>query len=218
MKGIIFDLDGTLINSLTDIALCMNEVLQQMQLPTHDIQQYNYFVGDGAWVLSQNVLPKNSQEHLVKEVFERFKKLYDENIYENTKPYDGIYELLQQLEQHSFKLGILSNKPHEFTLKYAKKFFSEYAFEEIHGQKKEAMKKPHPAGALHIAQAFGLQSQEIFYIGDTSTDMKTAYNAKMKSIGVTWGFRPKEELIEHGAHYIAHTPQEIFEIVMSTSD
>ncbi len=214
MKGVIFDLDGTLINSLTDIALCMNEVLTEFGHKTHPIEDYNYFVGDGALVLSQNALPKQISQEEVLKVFERFKEHYDQNIYDNTQPYEGILELLEKLEKEQFKLGILSNKPHQFTLAYAKKFFSHLNFQEIHGQKEHIEKKPDPTGALHIAQEFKLQPQEIFYVGDTSTDMKTAHNARMKSIGVAWGFRPIEELIEYKAHFIANSPQELFEIIM----
>lgn len=212
MKAIIFDLDGTLINSLTDIALCMNEVLAKLNYSTHKIEDYNYFVGDGAMVLSENVLPKTASKEQVQEVFEEFKNLYDQNVYENTQPYEGILTLLKNLENANFKLGILSNKPHKFTLKYAQKFFSQFNIEEIHGQKEHIEKKPNPTGALNIAKSFNLHPNEIFYVGDTSTDMKTATNAQMKSIGVAWGFRPVRELVEHRADFIANSPEELFDI------
>lgn len=214
MKGIIFDLDGTLINSLTDIALCMNEVLNALHYPTHKITDYNYFVGDGAWVLSQNVLPTTATQNEIQKVFEAFKKRYDLNIYENTQPYEGVLSLLNNLEKENFKLGILSNKPHKFTLQYAKKFFGDVNIQEIHGQKEHIEKKPNPTAAISIANNFNLQPKEIFYVGDTATDMKTATNAQMKSIGVSWGFRPISELIENKADFIAHTPEEIYDIVM----
>lgn len=214
MKAVVFDLDGTLINSLKDIALCMNDVLKEFNYKTHEIEQYNYFVGDGALVLSQNVLPNDSTQEEVQMVFKRFKEVYDLNIYHNTKPYEGIMELLKKLENEEFKLGILSNKPHEFTLKYAQKYFKHLNIQEVHGQKEDIPKKPHPMGALNIAKNFNLDTKEIFYVGDTSTDMKTATNANMKSIGVAWGFRPVEELLEHKANFIANDPQELFEIIM----
>ena len=215
MKGIIFDLDGTLINSLQDIALCMNDVLKQFNHKTHDIKEYNYFVGDGALVLTQNVLPKNSTQQEIQKVLERFKEVYNLNIYHNTKPYEGIIDLLKKLEKEQFKLGILSNKPHKFTLQYAQKHFNDLNFQEIHGQKENIPKKPHPLGALNIAESFNLKTNEIFYVGDTSTDMKTASNANMKSIGVAWGFRPVEELLEYKADFIANNPEELFDIIMS---
>ncbi len=213
MKAIIFDLDGTLIDSLTDIALCMNEVLEKLNYPTHDINKYNYFVGDGALVLTQNALPKNSSQEEINKVLEHFKELYDLGIHNNTKPYEGIRELLRALESSVLKVGILSNKPHAFTLKYAQKFFSDFTLEEVHGQKENVPKKPHPAGALDIANAFRLKPCEIVYVGDTATDIKTAKNAGMQSIGVLWGFRTKEELVENGADYIVETPQQIWDII-----
>lgn len=212
-KAVIFDLDGTLIDSLYDISQCANEVLHKLGHNTHDIEKYKEFVGDGAMILMKNALPDDISEELLLEAFESFKNIYDKNIYSNTKPYEGIYELLTKLERHKYLIGILSNKPHKFTVRYAKKLFNEYHFHEVHGQKEHIPKKPDPIGAINIAKSFKIPSEEIYYVGDTGTDMKTAKNAGMIAVGVLWGFRDETELLQNGADYIVKNPAELWEVL-----
>lgn len=212
-KAIIFDLDGTLIDSLTDIALCANEVLKEFNLPTHKIEDYKRFVGGGALILMKNCSPSNLSEDEVLKLFERFKEIYDTAIYSNTKPYDGVYELLDELTKKEYKIGVLSNKPHKFTLKYVEKFFDKYNFQEIHGQKEEIPKKPHPAGAINIADAFDMNTENILFVGDSDIDMQTATNSNMIAVGVEWGFRTVDELIENGAKHIVKTPLDIIDLL-----
>ncbi len=209
----IFDLDGTLIDSLLDIALCANKVLEEFSLPTHSLEDYKYFVGGGALVLIENCIPKGLGEDKVEAVLKRFIELYDTKLQNNTKPYDGIIELLSKLDEADIKIGILSNKPHEFTLEYAKKFFGNLNISEIHGQKEDVPKKPNPIAAINIAKSFDIPRENIYFVGDTSIDMKTAKGANMKAIGVSWGFRPVEELVENGADYIAKTPKDILSLI-----
>jgi len=215
MKAVIFDLDGTLVNSLENIAFCMNSALKEFGFKEHKVNDYKMFIGEGSFKLATNALPKDTKEEMITKVFNSFIKTYDANIYENTLPYDGIYELLKKLKQTNLKLGILSNKPHKFTQQFGIKFFKHCGFDEIHGQKENIPPKPHAMGALNIAKGFNLKPEEIFYVGDSSVDMKTASNAKMKSIGVLWGFRPKEELIENGANYLAKDCEELWDIIDS---
>ncbi|NVJ52201.1 MAG: HAD family hydrolase [Campylobacteraceae bacterium] len=213
-NGFIFDLDGTLIDSLTDIALCSNIVLKEFNLPTHEISTYKYFVGGGAEVLVNNAVPKDSSEELNKKVLERFKEVYDQELHDNTKPYEGIYDLLDLLHENEIKVAILSNKPHEFTIKYVDEFFPKYSnILEVHGSKKDVPKKPHPSAALEIAKALNLECENIYFVGDSDVDMQTAKNSNMKAVGVSWGFRGPKELIENGADYIVETPIDIFKLL-----
>ena len=212
-NGIIFDLDGTLLNSLYDIAISMNKVLEKNNYNVHKVDEYNYFVGDGAYVLVKNALPANSSKEEIEKILFDFIEVYENQVHDNTNPYDGIINLLDELEVMKIKKGILSNKPHKFALKYVNKNFDTYNFEEVHGQKEHIPKKPDPHMALEIAKSFKLENKDIFFVGDTSTDIKTAKNAGMKSIGVTWGFRPREELEEHGADFIVNHPLEIIDII-----
>ena len=211
-KTIIFDLDGTLIDSLEDIAVCMNKVLEELNLPIHKIDDYKYFVGSGVDVLVNNALKDSSQE-IKNEVLEKFKKEYDQQLHAKTKPYEGIYELLDELKKLDYNLAVLSNKPHDFTIAYVDYLFKNYNFKEVHEQKKEVPRKPDPIGAINIAKALNIPCSEIFFVGDTKIDMQTAKSANMKAIGVLWGFRDEEELLTNGADFIVKHPLEILEIV-----
>ena len=212
-KTIIFDLDGTLIDSLEDIAVCMNQVLEELNLPIHEVDDYKYFVGGGISVLVDNALDKKISQEMKEKVTNKFKIVYDQKLHEKTKPYDGIYDLLGELQKLDFKIGILSNKPHEFTIQYAKNLFSKYNMKEIHGQKAHIEKKPNPIAAIQIAKSFEVPCEEIYFVGDTMVDMQTAVNAKMIGIGVLWGFRDEKELMENGATFVVKHPLDILDIV-----
>ena len=212
-KVIIFDLDGTLIDSLEDIAVCMNQVLKELNLPTHKIDDYKYFVGGGISILVENALDKNTSDETKELVTEKFKIVYDQKLHAKTLPYDGIYDLLDELKRLDFKIGILSNKPHEFTIAYAKNLFSKYDMKEVHGQKSHIEKKPDPIAAIQIAQNFNVPCEEVYFVGDTMVDMQTAVNAKMIGIGVLWGFRDEEELMSNGATFVVKHPLDILDIV-----
>ncbi|WP_198305975.1 HAD family hydrolase [Arcobacter vandammei] len=208
---LIFDLDGTLLNSIDDIAICMNEVLKSLNLRTYEIAEYKYFVGYGVDILVENVLKDNME--LKEEVSKRFKKLYDDNLHQNTKPYDGIFELLNELVKIDCNLAVLSNKPDLMTKKYVKEIFKDYPFIEVHGQKSDIPKKPDPIAAINIAKTLNIPCEEIYFVGDTKVDMQTAKSANMKAIGVLWGFRDEKELKDFGADFIVKHPLEILEII-----
>lgn len=210
-KTLIFDLDGTLLDSLKDIALGMNRVLSEFGFDEFRIERYRYFVGGGVDVLSKNVLSALDVEFDFKILSKRFKEVYESALHANTKPYDGIEELLANLKGEN--LAILSNKPHEITKLYAQKFFSNYGFGQVYGQRENIPKKPNPNTAKEIALKFNAKCEDVYFIGDTKVDMQTAKNANMKSIGVLWGFRDEKELRENGADFIVSHPKEIADIL-----
>ncbi|MFV7789232.1 HAD family hydrolase [Aliarcobacter lanthieri] len=211
---VIFDLDGTLLDSIEDIAVSMNKVLESLNLPIHDIKDYKYFVGSGVDVLVENALGKFSKE-IKDEAIKRFKIEYDGKLHSKTIPYEGIYELLDELKKLNYNLAVLSNKPHEFTVSYVNHFFKDYGFKEVHGQKDNVPKKPNPQAAIEIAKSLNAPCKKVFFVGDTKVDMQTAKSAKMLAIGVLWGFRDEQELREFGADFIVKTPLEIVNIIKS---
>lgn len=211
-KTVIFDLDGTLLDSIEDIASSMNKVLESLQLPTHKIEDYKYFVGGGVDILVENALNNQSKE-IKDEVTKRFKIEYDGKLHSKTLPYDGIYELLDELKKLDINLAVLSNKPHEFTVSYVNHFFKNYNFKEIHGQKKDVPKKPDPKAALDIVKCLDSSCENTYFIGDTKIDMQTAKSANMTAIGVLWGFRDEKELRDFGADFIVSNPLEILKII-----
>ncbi len=211
-KTVIFDLDGTLLDSIEDIASSMNKVLESLQLPTHKIEDYKHFVGGGVDILVENALNNQSKE-IKDEVIKRFKIEYDGKLHSKTLPYDGIYDLLDELKKLDINLAVLSNKPHEFTVSYVNHFFKDYDFKEVHGQKEDVPKKPDPKAALDIVKCLDSSCENTYFIGDTKIDMQTAKNANMTAIGVLWGFRDEKELRDFGADFIVSNPLEILKII-----
>ncbi len=211
---IIFDLDGTLLDTLEDIAYSANKVLQELGYKTYEVNEYRKFVGDGAKELMRNALEETSNEELVEKAFLMFKSLYGGKIHDKTKPYEGIYGMLDGLsELHDF--SILSNKPHLLTIESIEYFFKEYEFQQIHGQKEDVPRKPNPTGAFNILNAIDKEYEKVFYIGDTATDMKTAVAANLIPIGILWGYQDEKSLSSHGAQYLANTPKELCEIIQN---
>jgi len=217
IKAVIFDLDGTLVDSIKDIAISMNKVLKKLGFEEHLENDYQNFVGDGALVLVQNAMPKDSSVETINEALELFKSIYETGIRENSKVYNGIYQMLDEIKNTNLKLAVLSNKPHEFTVEFIEYFFEDYPFVEIHGQKKEVPKKPNPMGAINISKALNIEPNEIIFVGDTPTDINTAKNAGMSSIGVSWGYRSVEELILAKADFIAKDTEHLTQILLKNN-
>jgi phosphoglycolate phosphatase len=213
-KTIIFDLDGTLIDSLQNISICANKVLKELHYPTHKMEDFKYFIGDGAKELMRRCLPQDLNNQQIEEALELFKQYYSHNIHSDTKVFDGIYDILEEFTQKGYSLNILSNKPHEFTIQYYEKLFAKYNFDEVYGQKDNTPKKPDPTTALNIAKKLKKAPKEIFFVGDTSTDMQTAKNSAMIAIGVLWGIRDENELRKNGADHIIKQPKELLDIIM----
>ena len=214
-KAVIFDLDGTLIDSLEDLANSVNQTLSEFNYDTHEIDAYRYFIGDGVKVLLKRAIKDEVSDEIIAKLHERFKVIYKKEIDTKTKVYDGIYDLLNKLEKINYKKAILSNKPHNFTLDCMDKFFDKYSFINISGQKHTIPKKPDASAALIIAKEFNEDVNNIYFVGDTKVDMQTAKNAGMIAIGVLWGFREEVELRENGADYIVSNTEELYELLIS---
>jgi phosphoglycolate phosphatase len=212
-KAVIFDLDGTLVNSIEDIADAMNTVLQSYHYPIHSYKTYKSFVGSGIKSLVIKALPKNQQtEAQINSCFDAMMAVYSKQCTIKTKPYDGIIDLLEQLKSRQLKLSVLSNKADALTKKITLALFPNY-FEPILGLKLEAHKKPNPMVALEICKALHVQPEEAIYVGDTSIDIQTANNANMLAVGVSWGFRDKKELIEAGAKHVLNHPLDLIALL-----
>ncbi len=209
-KAILFDLDGTLINSLNDIASSFNRVLSIHGFPIHTTGAYRYLIGDGVMTLIQRALPYDQRdEKTIQICHEEFTSDYGQHWNDKTSVYDGITKMLDSLCARNIRLSILSNKPHEFTLKCVKAYLNKWPFEIILGHQSEIPKKPDPSGALLIAQQMGLPTSDFLYLGDTAVDMKTAVAAGMFPAGALWGFRTRQELIQNHAKALLNHPMEI---------
>ncbi len=208
--GVVFDLDGTLLDSLHDIAESANFAIESLGYPPHPIDAYQTMVGDGVSVLFDRALPAVSEDASLRErCFRIYQEAYEARWHNRSKPYDGILPLLEKLRNAKVKLAILSNKPDAFTQKCASHFFQPAIFDLVLGSSARFPHKPDPSSARWIGSQFGVDASRIAYVGDTNTDMKTALGAGFYAIGVTWGFRPESELRECGAHGVVHTTAEL---------
>jgi phosphoglycolate phosphatase len=213
-KAVIFDLDGTLLDTLDDIADAMNSVLEKHGYPAHETNAYRHFVGDGVSVLATRVLPAAKRnEDIVAGLVEAFRETYEVNWKVKTKPYKGVPEMLDELTERQIHLAVLSNKPDDFTKKCVTEFLSEWTFQMVVGFRDMIPPKPDPAGALQIAKSMDILPANILYLGDTSVDMKTAGAAGMYPVGVRWGFRSPEELKTGGARKVIEQPQDILPLL-----
>ncbi|WP_276378855.1 HAD family hydrolase [Flavobacterium sp. H4147] len=212
-KGIIFDLDGTLVNSLEDISDAMNKVLQGLNFPTHTYDTYQYFIGSGLRNLVSKAIPStNNSDEQIEICFECMINEYREICTLKTKPYDGIVELLENLTSQNIKMAVFSNKADELTKKIASEIFPNH-FDTAVGLSTEALKKPNPFEALAIGKKWNLNPEEILFVGDSDIDMQTAVNANMFPVGVTWGYRTEEELKNSGAKLVVNKASELIEIL-----
>jgi len=208
--AVIFDMDGTLLNTLEDLGDCMNRVLSRAGYTTHPIDDYRYFVGDGIKNLVRRVVPEQRRdEATIRQIQTAMVEEYGKHWADKTDPYPGISALLDELMKREIKKGILSNKPHATTKVIAERYFKDWRFDPVFGARDGVPRKPDPAAALEICGLWGLEPSEVLYAGDTNTDMQTARQGGMFAVGVLWGFRSKEELIENGAQELIAAPQEI---------
>lgn len=209
-KAAIFDLDGTLLNTIDDICDSMNAVLERRGFAVHGVESYKFFVGDGMKNLAVRSLPESARRpELIEEIVAEMEREYGKNCENKTAPYPGIIEMLGALAEAKVRISVLSNKPHIFTEAVVRRYFKGFKFEHVIGASDRFEKKPEPAAALYIARQLDIPVSKFVYAGDTDTDMATARNAKMFAAGVSWGFRPASELKEAGADVIIDRPEQI---------
>ena len=207
-KGAIFDMDGTLINTLEDLADSVNEMLAHYKLPPRTLDEVRIFVGNGARILMQRAT-ESTDENFINDALKFYDGCYSRHLLNKTKPYAGIVELLTALQNKNIPVAICTNKQHFAAVALAEKIFPTIKFSAVIGD----AKKPNPARALEIMEKIGVKPAEVAYFGDTSVDMKTAVNAGFLPIGVTWGFRAESELVASGAKFIIHRADEIFNLI-----
>jgi phosphoglycolate phosphatase len=215
-QAVVFDLDGTLLDTLEDLAGAVNRVLASHAFPAHPLDAYRYFVGDGARTLFERVLPEHHRsEPMIETCLEEFREDYGRNWNIRTAPYPDIERLLEALTARGTRLSVLSNKPHETTLACVRGILPRWEFDVVLGQRPGVPKKPDPAGALELASRMGLPPEAFLYLGDTGTDMLTASAAGMLAVGALWGFRTAEELTAHGARHLVASPMEVLGLLES---
>lgn len=214
-KLAIFNFDGTLADSVGDIAYSGNLVLHEMKLDEHPEEVYRLSIGDGMTQLLFRILPEECRNERLDEARERFIRIYSENCDRSTEVYDGIYELLKGLKSSGIKTAVLSNKPHEFTLKITNKYFNNM-FDFVLGQKNQMSKKPEPDGLFYILDQLGIDKSDCVYIGDSPVDVATARNAGVSAYAVSWGMRPVSELTEANPDAIAHTSEQLKQLILES--
>ena len=213
IKAVLFDLDGTLVNSLSDLANSTNYALKKFGFPTHETEKFKYFVGDGMPKLIERVLPmehRDADTHA--KVLECFMNHYREHYVDETIVYDGIKELIRDLKEKGFKLAVISNKAQEMALTVTNKLLDD-VFDIVCGKQEGYPAKPDPALTLKVIRELGVLPSECAFIGDSGMDMAVAKNAKCLPIGVLWGFREMKELSDYGADYVVNSPFEILQII-----
>ncbi len=220
----LFDLDGTLLDTLFDLGNSHNLILKERGLSEISIDEYRYLVGKGLRNLSQAVLKLKDKQFsalsaeeakaAVEQHLQRFQEVYGEQMLQTTKPYNGIIELLHTLLNAGIESAVLSNKADPFTKVIIAHYFPDYPFLFVEGMNQKWPRKPDASFALKLCKDFGKKPSDTYFIGDTSTDMQTAKNAGFHAVGVTWGFRDRAELLSHGADFIVDTADELSELLL----
>lgn len=213
-QAVLFDLDGTLLDTLGDLADSMNTVLEEQRYPLHPVEAYRYFVGDGMRELARRVLPADQRsDALVAANIERMTAEYAKRWKCKTRPYPGMEDALDALAAGGIRMAVLSNKPDAFTKMMIPALLPRWNFYPVIGARPGVPVKPDPQAALEIAGLLQLQPDQIMYVGDTSVDMKTANAAGMFAVGVAWGFRELDELNRNGAKAIARVPSDLLQLL-----
>lgn len=214
-KLVIFDLDGTLLNTIADLAHSTNYALNQLGYPTHEIEKYNFMVGNGINKLFERALPEGEKtEENVLCVRKEFVPYYDLHNADDSRPYLGIPELLDHLQASDIQIAVASNKYQAATQKLVDHYFPEIRFSAVFGQREGVNVKPDPTIVYDILEIARIAKEDVLYVGDSGVDMQTAANAGITACGVTWGFRPRTELEEFNPSYIVDTAEEIKSLIL----
>ena len=209
-KAVLFDLDGTLLNTIDDLTDSMNAVLRRSGFPEHEAATFKYFVGDGMEDIVRRALPEEHRDsRTVDEGMKAYNREYRNRYTQKTRPYDGIQALLDGLTFQGIKMAILSNKPHDFTVKMVGQLLGDWTFEPVFGVRPSVPKKPDPSAALEAAGLLRVEPKDILYLGDSDVDMLTARSAGMYAVGALWGFRTAEEILAGGAQVLVKSPADI---------
>ena len=222
-SAVIFDLDGTLLDTLQDLADSMNAVLEEFGLPTHPADSYRLFVGEGVGNLVRRALPRDWTERVARadgfldRCVEAMREQYELRWASRTAPYPGIPEMLRALDSRGVAMAVLSNKPDAFTRKIVGRFLGERTFRVVLGARDGVPRKPDPAGVLDILARLGTGAGATLYVGDSGTDMDTAHASGLVSVGVLWGFRGEAELRAHCAHHLVAEPGDLLQFFPARS-
>lgn len=210
MKLVIFDLDGTLLNTIGDLAVACNDVLKRYNLPEHQIEEYYTFVGNGIPKLIERSVPEQDRTpEYVEKLKIEFMDYYKSHLYDETFPYEGIRELLAELQKRDVMVAVASNKFQAGVETLLDYFFPSINFVARFGLSDDVPAKPNPLMVNKILEIANVAKEDTLYVGDSNVDMMTAINSGLKPIGVSWGFRSKEELVNNGAWKIVDKPEEI---------
>jgi phosphoglycolate phosphatase len=213
-RAVVFDFDGTLLDTLRDLAESVNSVLSRSGFPQHSLEEYRRFVGDGVEELTRRVLPEGHRdETTISKTMAGVREEYRGRWPDHTRPYDGIPELLDALTARGIRMAIVTNKPDDSTRAMAAKLLPRWNFDAIVGATADLPRKPDPKGALEAARRLGVPPGATLYVGDSDIDMKTANAAGMYAVGVLWGFRTADELIRNGANALIRKPLELLELL-----
>lgn len=215
-KLAIFDLDGTLLNTIADLAASTNYALKHYNYPTHDEEAYKFFVGNGINKLFERALPdtERTQDNIMK-IRSVFVPYYDKHNADLSKPYDGINDLLKTLTENNIGIAVASNKYHSATKKLINQFFGDFKFISVLGQRDGIPAKPDPTIIHDIEKETGVSKEHIIYIGDSCVDMETGKNAGVITVGVSWGFRPRTELEKYNPDFIADNCSELKQFILN---
>ena len=214
VRGCLFDLDGTLINSLEDLATSTNYALMERGYPVHTLDEYKYMVGNGVTRLCERALPPYARTpEQVRTLRQVFQSYYMEHGMDSTRPYPGINWMLQQLKARGIRLAVLTNKPDQSAQLLVKRMFGAGLFTAVIGQREGRPIKPDPTTAFEAMEQIGVKPEECAYFGDSGVDMQTADAAGARGVGVLWGFRQADELLENGALALIKSPDEVLPLI-----